>query len=213
MELLSCVVWSEPTVILSEAKNLCRGGDPSARAGSLRMTGLVLFVAVCLTVGSCRLDADSISKFFKPPKTTAGSQLSPTGINPNGQLFPIGLYSVSGNSQIDPQLSNMARVAQNGFTYAGPYYGNNWQDFSPITQAAGQNLKFVFQIRPPASVSGVSVDARPAALAALSDAALTASVHDQVAAFWVIQRLAIRFSAGRWELKSCAIGRLRSCII
>lgn len=149
--------------------------------GSLKMTGLVLFVTVCLT-WALPANADSISKFFKPPKTTAGSQLSPTGIYPNGQLFPIELYSVSGNSLVDPQLSNMARVAQNGFTYAGPYYGNNWQDFSPITQAAGQNLKFVFQIRPPASVANVSVDARPAALAALSDAALTASVHDQVAA-------------------------------
>lgn len=152
-------------------------------------------------------DADSISKFFKPPKTSTESQLSPTGIYPNGQLFPIGLYSVLGNSQIDPQLSNMARVAQNGFTFAGPYYGDNWQDFGPITQAAGENLKFVFQIRPPASLSGVSIDARPTALAALSDAALTASVRDQVAA--VLSDPTARNTVARWSLGTAELRYLK----
>lgn len=156
----------------------------------------VILATACL-VWAGRTDADSITKFFKPPKTST-TQVDSAGIYPGGQQFPIGLYSIQGNSRTDPQLTNMARAAQSGFTFAGPYYGTNWQDFSPIYAAANENMKFVFQIRSPASVAGVSVDARPAALSGLSDDELIANVRDQVAA--VLSDPIARDTVSRWSL-------------
>ncbi len=201
---------------MSLGQSNCRSEErgealPSRRSfgprGSLGMTGCerrkaaarfcVAVVATACFLFASRADADSISKFFKPPKAS-NLQLDPAGIYPTGQQFPIGFYSVGGNSIAEPPLTNMARVAQNGFTYVGPYYSNNWSDFSQIYAAANENMKFVFSIRPPASVAGLSVDARPAALASLSDAALTASVHDQVAA--VLSDPIARDTVSRWSL-------------
>jgi hypothetical protein len=158
---------------------------------------LIAFVVVCFIAGRFAA-ADSISKFFKPPKKPTQALYSPTGMYPNGQQFPIGLYSVLGNSLVDPQLSNMARVAQNGFTFAGPYYDADWHDFSTITAAANQNLKYVFQIRPPSVLNGVSLDGRPAALASQSNAVLAAAVSEQVAA--VLSDPTARNTVARWSL-------------
>ncbi len=157
---------------------------------------LILVLAVGWGVTNEAL-AKSKPKFFKPPKASA-VQLDPKGIYPLGQQFGFGFYSISGNSKADPRLSNMARVAQNGFTLAGPYYGDNWSDFSPIYSAANENLKFIFQIRPPASLSGVSIGDRPTALASLSDAEIAASVREQVAA--VLSDPIARDTVARWSL-------------
>ena len=71
-----------------------------------------------------------------------------TGIYPHGQKFGFGLYSVVGNSKVDPTTSNMHRVAANGFTLAGPYYDTNWRNFSNIYAAANEGLKIYISNSP-----------------------------------------------------------------
>ena len=100
--------------------------------------------------------AASAEKFFEPPKKSLPA-LDPAGIYPHGQKIGFGMYSIVGNSRVDPQLSNMRRAADAGFTLAGPYFETNWRDFSPIYAAAGEGLKFTYQIRPPTSLVGVPV--------------------------------------------------------
>src|SRR5262245_34070305 len=90
-----------------------------------------------------------------PPKT-----LDPNGLYPLGKKFAIGLYTVVGNSKVDPRMTNMRRAAQAGFNMAGPYYDANWRDFSNIYAAAKEGMAFTYQIRNPANLIGVSVDER-----------------------------------------------------
>jgi hypothetical protein len=81
---------------------------------------------------------------------------------------------------------------------AGPYYGMNWQDFRPIYDANAQGMQFTFQIRPEKSLHGVHVDDRPAAIKKLTDAAIAASVREQVTA--VINDPIANQTVSRWTL-------------
>jgi hypothetical protein len=155
----------------------------------------MIALAVCFVAAGAK-SADP-AKFFKPPKASP-PQLDLANIYPLGGQFPIGLYSILGNSKVAPYVSNMLRAAQNGFTFAGPYYGDNWRDFSPIYAAAQENLKFVFQIRPPAALAGVSIDDRPTALSQMSASEIAASVQEQVTA--VLSDPIARNTVARWSL-------------
>jgi hypothetical protein len=145
----------------------------------------------------------TIAAFAVETKRSYGSpRIAPTfdhdRIYPDGQVFPFGIYSVSGVSKANPQLTNMQRVAQGGFTLVGPYYDVDWRDFRPIYAAANAGLKFTFQLRPPAALANVSVDARPAAIARLTDAQIAANIREQVLA--VLGDPIASSTVARWSL-------------
>jgi hypothetical protein len=81
-----------------------------------------------------------------------------------------------------PAKSNIERVAEEGFTLAGPYYNQNWQDLRFVHEAAAEGFKFTYQLRPHPSLVGISLGDRPAAIAALTDAVIAANVRTQVEA-------------------------------
>src|SRR5262245_49844819 len=83
--------------------------------------------------------------------TTPPKGLDPNGLYPLGRKFALGLYTVVGNSKIDPTTTNMHRAALAGFNMAGPYYDANWRDFSNIYAAAKEGMAFTYQIRNPAN--------------------------------------------------------------
>jgi len=108
------------------------------------------------------------------------------------------LYSIVGNSKLDPTLPNMRRAAQNGFTIAGPYYNSDWRDFTHLYAAAKEGMKFTFQIRPPESLVGVPLERRAAELNKLTDAQMAASVRRQVSA--VLNDPVASHTVARWSL-------------
>jgi hypothetical protein len=81
---------------------------------------------------------------------------------------------------------------------AGPYYESNWRDFRHIYAAAGQGLKFTYQLRPPAALEGINYEARRFALDALTDADIAAGVREQVSA--VLNDPIARNTVSRWSL-------------
>jgi hypothetical protein len=160
--------------------------------------GRLLLCAIVLSCCTVR-DAGAVSaeKFFQPPKTSPARSTA-GGIYPHGDQIGLGLYSISGRSQINPSISNMERAAGAGFNMAGPYYAVNWQDFGQIYAANAQGMQFTFQIRPEKSLQGLHVDARPAAIDKLTDAAIAASVREQVTA--VINDPIANSTVSRWTL-------------
>jgi hypothetical protein len=156
-------------------------------------------MALAFSFGDARQTfAVSPEKFFQPP-TRSPAALDPNGIYPLGGEMALGLYSIFGNSKIDPKLSNMHRAAESGFTLAGPYYeyGKDWRDFSHIYAAANEGMKFTYQIRPPAE-SLVPIDDRPKALKKLSDAQMAAFVREQITA--VLKDPIASKTVARWTL-------------
>jgi hypothetical protein len=158
-------------------------------------------LALCLIVFGCasarEAEAVTAEKFFKPPKkapvrSTAG------GVYPFGDQMALGLYSISGKSSANPAMTYLARAAQSGFNLAGPYYGTNWQNFSPIYAANSEGMKFTYQIRQPASLNGIAIDQRASVLDKLTDAQMAASVREQITA--VLNDPIARDTVVRWAL-------------
>ncbi len=104
--------------------------------------------------------------FFAPAPDLAAT-LDPNGIYPQGQMISFGFYSAIGQNNHDPSMSNVERLADEGFTIAGPYYNQVVDGF--INEAAAAGIRFTHQIRRIPALDGVSVDDRPAAIAALTD--------------------------------------------
>jgi hypothetical protein len=129
-----------------------------------------------------------------PPSATLPS----IGVYPQGGQIAFGLYRVEGNSRIDPTLSNMRRVAQAGFTLAGPDYDQNWRNFQTIYDAANEGLGYTYQIRAPQELVGVSLDQRSQELDKLTSAQMAASVREQVEA--VLSDSIARDTVARWAL-------------
>jgi hypothetical protein len=160
-----------------------------------------LCVVSCALIFACGPIAKAATvtaeKFFALPKTAAARSAA-GGVYPHGDQIALGLYAISGRSKSDPSITNMARAAQAGFNLAGPYYGLNWQDFGLIYAAHDQGMQFTFQIRPEKSLQGLHVDDRPAAIKNLTDAAIAASVREQVSA--VINDPIANQTVSRWTL-------------
>ena len=92
----------------------------------------------------------------------------------------------------------MQRVAQAGFTLAGPYYDRDWRNFQPIYDAANEGLGFTYQIRPPDYLYGVTIDERNDILDSMTDAQMAAMVREQVEA--VLTDGIARDTVVRWSL-------------
>lgn len=120
------------------------------------------------------------------------------GLYPYSQMFAIGLYTIKGMSAVDPTVTNMRRVANAGFTLAGPYYDADWRDFSPIYAAHAEGLGFTYQVRPAAPLIGIAIDQRPAAINAMSDSDIAAGVREQVTA--ILRDPIARHTVARWSL-------------
>jgi hypothetical protein len=162
--------------------------------GLRQLTYLVLSV-VCPFDGNA-LVVSAATQFrpaYVPPP-----RLDPAGIHPRGEKFGIGLYTIVGQSKVDPTVSNMQRAAEAGFTLAGPYYSANWQDFSAIYAAAREGIRFTYQIRPHAAILDVPIQQRAAAIQELSDEAIAASVREQVSK--VLSDPVANRAVARWTL-------------
>lgn len=160
------------------------------------LTPFLSFLCVFVVwTAACEAIAASTASFFRPSRQPLPSK---AGIGPGVQTFGIGLYSIMGNSKVDPKLSNMRRAAQNGFTIAGPYYHSEWRDFGHIYAAAREGMKVTFQIRPPESLVGVPMERRAAELNKLTDAQMAASIRQQVSA--VLNDAVANNTVARWSL-------------
>lgn len=170
---------------------------PCADASSAYICALLLGTLAFLSVSTERCVAVSVSTFFAPARSTS-TGLDPNGIYPQGQKFGFGLYTINGYSQEDSTVRNMHRVAEHGFTLAGPYYNADWQNFASIYEAASEGLQFTYQIRKPTELIGVPIGERMTVLDTLSDAQMSAQVREQVAA--VLSDPIARDSVARWSL-------------
>lgn len=150
------------------------------------------------TPSRAEAEVPSEAAFFGVSQSSAVASES-TGIYPHGPQIGFGAYSVKGQNVAVPELSNMARIARQGFTIAGPYYEADWRDFQYAREAAREGIKFTYQIRPHSRLIGVSVADRPAVIESLTDAQIQASVRQQV-----LTNLAdpeVGPAIARWSLK------------
>ena len=123
-------------------------------------------VALMHVLLSVPVMGQTAAEFFAPAPDLA-SGLDPDGIYPQGQMIGFGFYSAIGQNDYDPSKTNIERLAAEGFTLAGPYYNRDVTGF--IQEAADAGLRFTHQIREYPALQGISVDDRPAAIAALTD--------------------------------------------
>lgn len=169
---------------------------PSSARARLAATA-VCAVSVTLGILSGDKHAAYANEALRPPHAPP-VRPAVDGVYPYGQLFAIGLYTIKGMSAVDPSMSNFRRVANAGFTLAGPYYDTDWRDFTPIYDAYAAGLGFTYQIRPAAPLIGIAIDQRPSAINTMSDSEIAASVREQVAA--VLHDPIARHTVARWSL-------------
>src|SRR5688500_6277971 len=111
------------------------GVQPRFWNRSFLMAGRFSLCALALScVFGREAGAVTAAKFFAPPKK-APARSTIGGIYPLGDQIGLGLYSIAGRSKAEPTKTNMLRAAEHGFNMAGPYYGENWHDFSQIYAA------------------------------------------------------------------------------
>ncbi len=155
---------------------------------------IIRVAAAASTTGALTPDAN----LFFEITADASANLDPEGIYPYGQQIGFGLYSIVGQNDADPSKSNIERVAEEGFTLAGPYYNPDWEGFQFVYEAAAEGLKFTYQLRQHPSLTGIGFDGRPAAIALLSDQEIADYVRQQVEA--VIDDPVANATVARWSL-------------
>jgi len=109
------------------------------------------------------------------------------------------LYSAIGQNDAIPELSNIERVAEEGFTLVGPYYHQDWQDLRYVYEAAASGLQFTFQLREHPSLVGIPLAERTAAIALLSDADIAGYVRTQVEA--IVSEPLANATVARWSVQ------------
>lgn len=155
-------------------------------------------LALDLDIGAIiTVDVMADVNFFAPAVNLVAS-LDPVGIYPDGQQFAFGAYSIVGTNDFDPSQTNMQRVANEGFTIAGPYYHQNWQDHQFIYEAASHGLRFTYQLRPHPDLVGVGLAERSSVISNLTDVQIAKHIRIQLEN--IFNDLVANDTVARWSL-------------
>lgn len=173
---------------LEDRRLLCTSGFPD----------LDLSAIIAVDNGTFMMaDVKQFADFFAPAVDLA-VDLDPAGIYPDGQQFAFGAYSIIGTNNFNLSQTNMQRVANEGFTIAGPYYHQNWQNHQFIYEAASHNLRFTYQLRPYPDLVGVSLAERSSVIFNLTDVQI--AKHTRIQLENIFNDPVANDTVARWSL-------------
>ncbi|CAK0754765.1 hypothetical protein CCP3SC1_230022 [Gammaproteobacteria bacterium] len=126
-----------------------------------------------------------VTAFLNGPQIP--TDLSATGIYPNGYQMHLGIYSPAPTPSIFvPNKTNLQRVIEGGFTVAGPFYQRDLDEKVQITrEVVRQKIHVAIQIEGPSSLfkDNVSMKERPAVMSNIRDEDLRAHIGNRMSAF------------------------------